>query len=89
MRELLFLLLLLACPLMMLMMHGRHGHGSHDHGAGDDGASTQDLRRRRDELDRLIDERESAPGMHVHKGTWFAAREPVALDGSTMRTERR
>ncbi len=25
-------LLLLACPLMHLFMHGGHGHGGHDHG---------------------------------------------------------
>lgn len=33
MRELLFLLLVLACPLaMLLMMRGGHGHGGHSHG---------------------------------------------------------
>ena len=25
-------LVLLACPLMHLFMHGKHGHGHHDHG---------------------------------------------------------
>lgn len=35
MRELLFLLLVLACPLaMILMTRGGHGHGGHTH-AGD------------------------------------------------------
>jgi hypothetical protein len=34
-------LLILACPLMHLLMHGRHGHGSH--GAGDaPGESTKE-----------------------------------------------
>jgi len=33
MRELIFLLLVLACPLaMLLMMRGGHGHGGHSHG---------------------------------------------------------
>ena len=73
MRELLLLLLLLACPLaMVLMMRGGHGHGRHGHGrtrpgsdhtlgeAVGDGAivSTEELRSRRDELDRLIADRE-------------------------------
>jgi hypothetical protein len=32
MRELLFLLLVLACPLaMFFMMRGGHGHGGHSH----------------------------------------------------------
>ena len=53
----LFLLLILACPLMMwLMMRGGHGHGSqthgHEHAHGP--ASIDELRRRRDELDREI-----------------------------------
>jgi hypothetical protein len=52
----LFLLLILACPLMMLLMH-RGGHGGHDHGAhgqAREPESTDDLRHRRDELDREI-----------------------------------
>jgi hypothetical protein len=64
------LLLVLACPLMMMLMmrghghgggHGGHAggcHGGHDHEAEPREASTDDLRRRRDELDRLIEERE-------------------------------
>ena len=60
----LFLLLVLACPLAMAwMMRGGHGHG-HGHAAGNgDGpqaseASIDELRRQRAELDRLIDEHE-------------------------------
>jgi hypothetical protein len=61
-----FLLLVLACPLMMwAMMRGGHGHSSH--GNRDQSgpareperpASTYDLRRQREELDSLIEERE-------------------------------
>ena len=56
-----FLLLVLACPLLMwLMMRGGHGHGGHAHGhAHAHGpASLNDLRRRREELDREIAARE-------------------------------
>jgi hypothetical protein len=65
MRELLFLLLVLACPVaMVLMMRGGHGHGGHRHGSSihgdDDGLSAEELRRQRGELDRLIAERERA-----------------------------
>ena len=64
-----FLFLILACPLLMwLMMRGGHGHG-HGHGHGSHGAptvdghhgdapTTDDLRRRRAELDREITARE-------------------------------
>jgi hypothetical protein len=62
-----FLLIVLACPLMMVfMMRGMHGgrgaQGDHDHGSPAEPAETSvdDLRRRRAELDRMIDERESA-----------------------------
>jgi len=56
----LFLLLVLACPLLMwLMMRGGHGHGGHSH--KDEPASIDDLRRRRDELDREIAAREDGP----------------------------
>jgi hypothetical protein len=71
MREVLFGALVLACPLMMIfMMRGGHGHGGghaghaggrhggHDHEAEAGRASTDELRRRRDELDRLIEERQ-------------------------------
>ena len=66
MRELLFLLLLLACPLaMFLMMRGGHGHGGHGHatsasGSDDQRLSVTELRRRPAELDRLIEERQRA-----------------------------
>lgn len=75
MSSYLFLLPLLACPLMMVfMMRGMHGgqgdnadsgHAhtdSHSDGAqmiGGSGGSLDDLRRRRDELDRQIEEREA------------------------------
>lgn len=63
----LFLLLVLACPLMMwLMMRGGHGHGHGAHGLGgghreqghNGSDSIDDLRRRRDELEREIAARE-------------------------------
>lgn len=75
----LFLLLLLACPLLMMWMmrgghggHGAGGHGGHGasghagcgHGGGHDNSqaeeaepSLDELRQRRDELDRLIEAR--------------------------------
>lgn len=73
MANYLFLLLLVACPLMMVfMMHGMHGGRSGDAGDGhggmrhDDvtdsggGDSLDDLRRRREQLDREIEEREAS-----------------------------
>ena len=66
----LILLLILACPLMMvLMMRGMHGGkadagnaerqaaGCTDH--GDSSASLDELRRQRDQLDREIEQREA------------------------------
>ena len=65
------LLLVLACPLMMILMmrgHG-HGHAGSDHGNGrkhehhgHNEASTEELRRLRDELERVIAEREQFDG---------------------------
>lgn len=68
---LLLLLLVLACPLgMMLMMRGGHGHGHSSHGHSgydhDEDAhapltrerSTEGLHELRDEIDRMIEERE-------------------------------
>ena len=53
MEQLLFLALILACPLMMLMMRGSHGgHGNHM--AGDNQAHT----RRMDDSDARIAELE-------------------------------
>ena len=72
MTQYLFLLLILACPLMMIfMMRGMHGgqggnaDGGHTHGmAGmrgqaDAKSSLDDLRRQRETLDREIEEREA------------------------------
>lgn len=51
----LLILLILACPLLMwLMMRGGHGHGGHGHSRSQEPASTDDLRRRRNELDQEI-----------------------------------
>lgn len=74
MRELLFLLLVLACPLaMFLMMRGGHGDG-HSHTTSGDGSdlgrlSAEELRRRRGELDRLIEEREQAEARLASEAT--------------------
>jgi len=57
MRELILIAAILVCPLMMMLMM-RHGHG-HGHEAPDEAkVSTSELHRRRDELDRVISERE-------------------------------
>lgn len=67
--SLLFLLLLLVCPLAMLFVHrgghgahGSHGGGrSHAHGAAEEPlGSLDDLRRRRAELDAEIERLEDA-----------------------------
>ena len=62
MKDLLLIALILACPVAMAWMMSRgHGHGSaagghsaHEHSRD----STEELRRRRDELDRVIAARE-------------------------------
>jgi hypothetical protein len=66
------LLVVLACPLMMMWMMRGHGHGSrgHEHSARNTGDGTQTqlmhersttgLRELRDEIDGLIEEREQA-----------------------------
>jgi Spy/CpxP family protein refolding chaperone len=75
------LLLVLACPLMMmLMMRGGHGHGGgHAHGGGGHGGhadngnrepSSEELRRQRDELDRLIEQRERAEEREFASSSW-------------------
>jgi hypothetical protein len=70
--SLFFLLIVLACPLMMVfMMRGGHGnghggqgghaggcHGGHGQEPAPRETSTDDLRRRRADLDRLIEVRE-------------------------------
>lgn len=65
MKELLFIALVLACPLMMIVLMRGHGHGAHagriggrhDHGApSSEPKSAAELRGQRDELDRLIEE---------------------------------
>ena len=60
--SILLVLLVLACPLAMAwMMRSGRGHGAHDHsGQTPSDASLTELHRQRDELDRLIDEREQA-----------------------------
>lgn len=81
---LLILLLLLACPLLMLFMHrgghgghasrgqdGRHVHGSDDEASG----SLEELRRRRTELDAAIAKLEQAE-------TQTETETPVAVGGS-------
>ena len=81
MSQYLFLLLILAaCPLMMVFMmrgmHGGHGgnaDGGHTHGMAGDGvrgqagakSSLDDLRRQRENLDREIEEREAEEQMPV------------------------
>jgi hypothetical protein len=75
MRELLFIALVLVCPLMMMFMMRGHGHGhggsasgqfggDGEHGAGNAEEAREltadELRRRRAELDNLIAEREAA-----------------------------
>jgi hypothetical protein len=75
------LLLVLACPLMMMLMMRGHGHGGHGgHAGGAHGghayepesreASTDELRRRRDELDRLIEEREQDSERELTRTGW-------------------
>jgi hypothetical protein len=62
----LFLLFILACPLMMFfMMRGMHGgHG----GSADKNTSVDELRRQRDELDRQIEQHETEEQMPVKSG---------------------
>jgi hypothetical protein len=66
MRQFLPLLLLLACPLMMVfMMRGMHGHGSHEKGGSPEApdkqhlhagasAGADELRQLRDEIDTRL-----------------------------------
>ena len=62
MGQYLFLVLILACPVMMMfMMRGGHGHGGHGAHTGHEPAtnSLDDLKRRRSTLDDEIASREN------------------------------
>ncbi len=68
-QSLLLLLVVLACPLMMVFMmrgHGGHGHGGHHEEAAADTsqgrASLAELRERRDDLDAQIQALEEQDG---------------------------
>ena len=56
MGALLPFLILVPCLLMIVMMMRGHGHGKQEKPAG--AATTAELRARREELDRLIGDRE-------------------------------
>ena len=79
----LFLLLILACPLMMFFMmrgmHGGHGgnaDGGHtqghtaegDHSHADTNSSLEELRRQREQLDGEIEQREAEEATPVGGG---------------------
>jgi hypothetical protein len=67
MRELFLIALIVACPLMMMwMMRGGHGR-SHDSG---EPKSIAELRRERDELEGLIEEREAEEESTPVGGGW-------------------
>ena len=84
MSQYLFLLLILACPLMMIfMMRGMHGGqsgnadgghthgmagGCHSHADSSSGTTLDDLRRQREDLDRQIEEREAEEQTPVGSG---------------------
>jgi len=72
MEALLPLLFLVPCVLMMVMMMRGHGHGRQEKPAAT--ASTAELRRRREALDRLIDERDGAGEEHGAAGRGRALR---------------
>jgi hypothetical protein len=89
-RELLFVALVLACPLMMIWMMRGHTHG------GDSGQvvgrrahndissgtkSAAELRRQRDELDRLIQEREFEEEGETPKGVSVMGTAEDLTDG--------
>lgn len=83
----LLLLLLLACPLMMVFMHrGGHGdhpsHGpdhNHTHGAAGETRSLDELRRTRTELDAEIARLEQA---ETETKTETKTETPAAVGGS-------
>jgi hypothetical protein len=67
MSQYLFLLLVLACPLMMVFMM-RGMHGGHGHTSSQPSASLDELRAQRDQLDRRIEERETEEQTPVGSG---------------------
>lgn len=91
----LLLLLVLACPLMMVwMMRGGHGHGGHGHrhDAKEDlhaplmrERSTTGLRELRDELDRLIEEREQAEREQTGSEAGMTSHTPIGYPRSGPR----
>lgn len=70
MKDLLFIALILVCPLAMAWMRSGHGHEGASRHAGDDKPDespqselpTEALLRQRDELDQLLATREQAEG---------------------------
>ena len=73
----LFLLLIVACPLMMVFMMRGHGHGGgHEH-QDVSAASVDELRRQRDELDREIAARANSD---LYEGRWSSAPDSSPAD---------
>ncbi len=70
MSRLLILALVLACPLMMLWMMRVHRHAADDDTRDTtiEPRSTAELRRQRDELDRLIEQRETEESRSMQGG---------------------
>lgn len=82
MREVLIAAVVLMCPLMMLwMMRGGHRHGEHDYDLDDAHQplmrerSTRGLHELRDEIDRMIEERERAAREHSEDGIAAGSRK--------------
>ena len=77
----LFLLLILACPLMMIfMMRGHGGHGGGHERNDVSATSVDELRRRRDELDRELAAREGGSSPAVSPRTDAERDEHEATD---------
>jgi len=81
----LFLLLILACPLMMIfMMRGHSGHdGGHEH-HDPSTASVDELRRQRDELDREIAAREDGNRYEGRRSPDAEREAPETNDGQVL-----